>query len=207
MRKTFLPIVALIAMTSPALAAAPVEVTRFHTPATLAQLGPGWVEVVPAAGIDAQSLETSAWLDAVARELAAQGLAASAPQPGVGRIAEVRLTRDVVPGSEQSRRSASSVSIGIGGGSGGGWHRGGSSVGLGVGFGFPLGGGKKRGGDVESELSVTIRDKASGASLWEGKSALRTTQREAGRPETAARLARALFAGFPGKSGETIEVK
>ena len=206
MRKTFLPIVALIAMTSPAVAAAPVEVTRFHTPATLAQLGPGWVEVVPAAGIDAQSLETRAWLDAVARELAAQGLAASAPQPSVGRIAEVRLTRDVVPGSER-RGGGSSVSIGIGGGSGGGWHRGGSSVGRGVGFGFPLGGGKQRGGDVESELSVTIRDKASGASLWEGRSALRTAQREADKPETAARLAHALFAGFPGKSGETIEVK
>ena len=207
MRKTFLPIVALIAMTSPALAAAPVEVTRFHTPATLAQLGPGWVEVVPAAGIDAQSLETRAWLDAVARELAAQGFAASAPQPGVGRIAEVRLTRDVVPGSER-RGGGSSVSIGVGGGSGGGWHRGGSSVGLGVGFGFPLGGGAKaRGGDVESQLSVTIRDKTSGAPLWEGRSSLRTAQRDADRPETASRLAHALFTGFPGKSGQTIEVK
>ena len=106
MRKTFLPIVALIAMTSPALAAAPVEVTRFHTPATLAQLGPGWVEIVPAAGIDAQSLETRAWLDAVARELAAQGLAASAPQPSVSRIAEVRLTREVDSRNVLSTRRA-----------------------------------------------------------------------------------------------------
>ena len=206
MRKTYLPFAALLAVASPVLATAPVEVTRFHTPATLAQLGPGWVEVVPAAGIDARSLQTRAWLDAVARELAAQGFAASAPQPGVARIAEVRLTRNVVPGSER-RGGGSSVSIGVGGGSGGGWRRGGSSVGLGVGFGFPLGGGKKRGGDVESKLSVTIRDKTSGASLWEGRSALRTAQREADKPETAARLAHALFAGFPGKSGETIEVK
>ena len=207
MRKRLLLVAALLAMATPASAAAPVEVTRFHTPATLAQLGPGWIEVVPAAGVDAGSLETRAWIDAVTRELAAQGFAASAPQPSVARIAEVRLTRDVVPGSER-RRGGSSVSIGIGGGSGGGWRRGGSSVGLGVGFGFPLGGGAKaRGGDVESELSVTIRDKASGASLWEGHSNLRTAQREADRPETAARLAHALFAGFPGKSGETIEVE
>ncbi len=207
MRKTLLPIAALLAVASPALAA-PVEVTRFHTPATLAQLGPGWVEVVAAAGTDPRSLETRAWLDAVARELAAQGLAPSPAQPRVARIAEVRLTRDVVPGSER-RSGGSSVSIGIGGGSGGGgWHRGGSSVGLGVGFGFPLGGGAKaRGGDVESELSVTIRDKTSGAALWEGHSNLRTAQRDADRPENASRLAHALFAGFPGKSGETIEVK
>ena len=203
MRNAIFTVAALCALASPALAAAPVEVTRFHTPATLAQLGPGWVEVVPAAGIDARSLETRAWLDAVARELAAQGLAASAPQPGVGRIAEVRLTRDVVPGSEQ-RGGGSSVSVGIGGG-GGGWHGGG--VGLGVGLGFPLGGGKSRGGDVESELSVTIRDKASGAALWEGRSNVRTAQRDADRPETADRLAHALFSGFPGKSGATIKVK
>lgn len=206
MRKTFLPLAALLAVASPALAAAPVEVTRFHTPATLAQLGPGWVEVVPAAGIDARSLQTRAWLDAVARELAAQGFAASAPQPGVARIAEVRLTREVVPGSER-RGGGSSVSVGIGGGGGGGWYGGGSHVGVGVGLGFPLGGGRSRGGDVESELSVTIRDKASGAALWEGHSNLRTAQREADRPETASRLAHALFAGFPGKSGQTIEVK
>ena len=181
--------------------------TRFHTPATLAQLGPGWVEVVPAAGFDPRSLETRAWIDAVARELANQGFAASAHQPSAGRIAEVRLTRNAVPGSER-RGGGSSVSIGVGGGSGGGWRRGGgTSVGVGLGVGFPLGGNKQRAGDVENELSVTIRDKATGAALWEGRSSLRTAQREADKPETAARLAHALFAGFPGKSGETIEVK
>ena len=198
---------AMLALASPALAAERVEVTRFHTPATLAQLGTGWVEVVPAAGIDARSLETRAWLDAVTRELAAQGLAASAPQASVARVAEVRLTRDAITGSER-RSGGSSVSVGVGVGSGGGgWHRGGSSVGVGVGLGFPIAGGRSRGGDVESELSVTIRDKASGAPLWEGRSSLRTSQRDADRPETATRLARALFSGFPGKSGETIEVK
>ena len=198
---------ALLALSYPALAAERVEVTRFHTPATLAQLGPGWVELVPVAGIDPRSLEQRALLDAVSRELAAQGFAASDPQPSVGRIAEFRLTRDAVPGSER-RGGGSSVSIGVGGGSGGGWRRGGgTSLGVGLGVGFPLGGNKQRAGDVESELSVTIRDKATGAALWEGRSALRTAQRDADRPETAARLARALFAGFPGKSGETIEVK
>ena len=206
MRSVILPVAALLAVASPALAAAPVEVTRFHTPATLAQLGPGWVEVVPAAGIDARSLETRAWLDAVARELAAQGFAASAPQPGVGRIAEVRLTRDAVPGSER-RGGGSSVSVGIGTGGGGGYYGGGSHVGLGVGLGFPLGKARSRSGDVESQLSVTIRDKTSGAPLWEGRSSLRTAQRDADRPETASRLAHALFTGFPGKSGQTIEVK
>jgi hypothetical protein len=198
---------ALLALASPALAAERVEVTRFHSPATLAQLGPGWIEVAPVAGTDVRGLEGRAWLDAVARELAANGLGVSAPQASVTRVAEVRLTRDAIEGSE-GRRGGSSVSVGVGVGSGGGWHRGGGShVGVGVGMGFPLSGGGSRGGDVTSELSVTIRDKASGAPLWEGRSSLRTSRREADRPETAARLAHALFAGFPGKSGETIEVK
>ena len=198
---------ALLALASPALSAERVEVTRFHTLATLAQLGPGWVEVVAAPGGDPRSLEQRTLLDAVSRELATQGFAASDAQPSVGRIAEVRLTRDAVPGSER-QGGGSSVSIGVGGGSGGGWRRGGgTSVGVGLGVGFPLGGNKQRGGDVESELSVTIRDKATGASLWEGRSRLRTSQRDADRPEPAQRLAHALFAGFPGQSGETIDVK
>jgi len=191
----------------PALAAEPVEVTRFHTTETLARLGPGAVEVVAASGLDAQSLETRTLLDAVVRELSAQGLSAPA-STGAARIAEVRLTRDTIEGSELRRGGGSSVSVGIGVGSGGGWHRhGGTDVGVGVGVGFPIVGGRSKGGEVDNELSVTIRDKATGAPLWEGRSNIRTGRRAADDPETAARLAHALFAGFPGKSGETIEVK
>jgi hypothetical protein len=164
--------------------------------------------VVAAPGIDAGSLETRAWLDAVARELAAQGFAAG--PAGAARVAEVRLTRDAVEGGAV-RRGGSSVSVGVGVGSGwgGGWRRhGGSHVGVGVGIGFPVvGGGSRRGDAIDSELSVTIRDKADGAPLWEGRSSLRTSRRGADDPETAGRLAHALFAGFPGRSGETIEVK
>jgi len=194
-----------------AVAAAPVEVTRFHTPETLARLGAGAVEVIAAPGIDAQSLENRALLDAVARELSAQGLSAQGVA-SASRVAEVRLTRDAVEGSNYGRGGGSSVSVGVGVGSGwgGGWHRhGGSHVGVGVGVGFPIAGSRSsRGsGAVESELSVTIRDKASGAPLWEGRSNLRTSRRAADDPETAGRLAHALFAGFPGRSGETIEVK
>ena len=191
-----------------ALAAAPVEVTRFHTPETLARLGPGPVEVVATGGIDAQSLETRALLDAVSRELSAQGLSAQGVA-SAARVAEVRLTRDAVEGGDQRRGGGSSVSVGVSGGSGGGWYgrRGGTRVGVGVGVGFPIGGARSRGGEIDSELSVTIRDKATGAPLWEGRSNLRTSRRAADDPETAGRLAHALFAGFPGTSGATIEVE
>ncbi|MET0178896.1 MAG: DUF4136 domain-containing protein [Novosphingobium sp.] len=195
-------ILALLGLSAPALAAAKVEVTRFHTPATLTQLGPGAVEVVAAPGIDGASLETRVWLDAVARELAAQGFTAT----GAGaapRVAEVRLTRDAVEGA--GRRSPVSIGVGGGVGSGGGYYRGGSSVGLGLGLGFGLGGGSRDA--VESELSVTIRDRASGAALWEGRASTRAKAKSRDAAQTAQRLARALFAGFPGRAGETIEAR
>jgi len=192
----------LLVLAAPVLAAEKIEVTRFHTAETLTRLGPGAVEVVAAPGSDGASLETRAWLDAVARELAAQGIAGGSER--ALRVAEVRLSRDVIEGGAAAR-PRSSVGIGVGTG-GGGWYRGGTSVGLGVGLGFPLGGSKDRVA-VENELAVTIRDRATGEPLWEGRSTLRTGKRAADSPETAARLAKALFAGFPGRSGETIEVK
>ena len=191
----------LLLVATPVLAAEKIEVTRFHTPETLARLGPGAVEVVAAPGFDGASLETRAWLDAVSRELATRGIAGGSDR--AMRVAEVRLSRDQVESGETAR-PRSSVSVGIG--SGGGWRRSGTSVGLGVGLGFPLGGSKDRVA-VENELAVTIRDSATGEPLWEGRSTLRTGKRAADSPETAARLAKALFAGFPGTSGETIEVK
>lgn len=192
----------LLLAAAPAFAADRIEVTRFHTPETLARLGPGAVEVVAAPGADGASLETRAWLEAVARELAAKGIAGGSDR--AMRVAEVRLTRDLI---ESGARSGPSSSVGIGVGSGGGWHRGGgTSVGLGIGLGFPLGKSRDR-QQVENELAVTIRDKTTGASLWEGRSTLRTGKKLADSPETAQRLAHALFTGFPGTSGETIEVK
>src|SRR5215207_4122827 len=103
--RNFIVAGALLAGT-PALAAERVEVTRFHTPETVARLGPGAVEVVAAPGIDGASLETRAWLDAVARELSAQGFAAG-DAGAAPRVAEVRLTRDVVEGSERRRGGSS----------------------------------------------------------------------------------------------------
>jgi hypothetical protein len=188
---------------APALAA-PVEVTRFHTAETLARLHRQPVAVLAAPGSDPASLEQRLWLDAVARAVAAQGFAATAPA-SAPLLAEVRVFRDV---SERRGGGGSpSVSVGVGAGSGGGW-RGGSGVGLGVGLGLGLGGGGRR-QQVVTELSVTFRDPATRAPLWEGRAVTeaRAGSRGADPARTADRLARALFAGFPGRSGETIEVR
>lgn len=191
---------AAFALTSAALAAKPVEVTRFHTPETLVRLGPGEVTVAASPGIDDASLETRTWLDAVAGALSEHGFTPAGG--GAARLAEVRLTRDTVGG----RRAGSPVGVGVGVGTGSGdWYGGGTHVGVGVDFG--LGGG--RGETIESELSVVIRDAATRAPLWEGRAvtSARAGSREAAPGATVERLAQALFSGFPGRSGATIEVR
>jgi hypothetical protein len=112
-------------------------------------------------------------------------------------VAEVRVEREV----QRAERQRGPVSVGVGG-STGGWN---SGVGLGVGF--NLGGGPKA--RVYTRLVVTIRSRATGLSLWEGRAenVEREKAKDAGVDRAAPRLAHALFSGFPGTSGATITVK
>jgi len=190
----------LLAAASPALAA-PIEVTRFHTPETITALGRGAVVVSVAPGEDAGSLENAVWLAAVQRELAALGFTASTPG-AADAVAEVRVERQ---NRRDEARRGGPVSVGIGG-STGGWN---SGVGLGVGF--NLGGGARD--TVSTRLIVVIRERASGKSLWEGRAenTERTKARAAGAGAgaeiIAGRMTKALFTLFPGTSGATITVK
>ncbi|MCW1382385.1 DUF4136 domain-containing protein [Novosphingobium sp. KCTC 2891] len=192
--RRLLPLLAFLAA-APALAA-PVEVTRFHTPDTIAILGKGAVFVTGAPGTDPASLENRVWLDAVARELAAQGWG-FATAGAADRVIEVRVERQTL----RRDRQRGPVSVGVGG-STGGWH---SGVGLGVGF--DLGGRPKD--LVATRLSVVIRDRLTGRALWEGRA--ENTEKAGGKlasaEPAARRMAHALFAGFPGTSGATITVK
>ena len=188
-------LLAFVASASPALAAK-VEVTRFHTPATIAQLGRAVVAVVPAPGTDTASLENRVWLAAVERALAAPGFALATP--GTAQmVAEVRAERR----TWKPERRRGGVDVGVGGSTGSY----GSGVGLGIGI--NLGGGPAE--QTESRLSVVIRDKASGQPLWEGRAVqvVKTKSRDSDPDRAAAKLANALFAGFPGRSGDTITVK
>ena len=58
-------------------------------------------------------------------------------------------------------------------------------------------------------LAVTIRDKATGQSLWEGRAeqTVKSSSKDADPDRAATKLANALFTGFPGRSGDTISVK
>ena len=79
--------------------------------------------------------------------------------------------------------------------------------GLGVGLGINLSGPPPE--QVGTEMSVTIRDRATGQSVWEGRAsfAVRADAPQAQTAIGAAKMAQALFKGFPGVSGETIVVE
>lgn len=200
---------AAIAMTAPLLALAlagaltgcatpvgPVEVTRFHQPSALSALGQGTIAVEAAPGMDASSLEMGTYRTAVSRELARIGYRA-APQGEGGQVALVRVERMAF----QPERDGGPVSVGVGG-STGSW---GSGVGLGIGL--DLSG--KPPEQVTTRLGVMIKDRASGQTLWEGRAAF-TVRADAPLAQSqlgAAKMAEALFRGFPGNNGETVEVR
>ena len=187
-----------LALAACATTQGPIEVTRFVAPAGTARLGQGTVFVESAPG-SAEGLEAAPYKAAVAAELARLGYREST-RAGAGQLAQVRVERFVE--TPQGRRSP--VSVGVGGSTGGY----GSGVGLGVGI--NLGGGPRP--TTGTQLSVTLRDARTGdatPNLWEGRADIRTTDKSplADRGRNAQALAAALFRDFPGRSGETVQVK
>jgi hypothetical protein len=173
----------------------PVQVTRFHAPDT-SPLGKGTIAVEPAPGADGKSLEWQTYRIAVQRQLALLGYSEATAGPAA-QVAELRIARGL---SEPVRREGP-VSVGLGGSTGS------YGSGLGIGLGFNLGG--KPAQKVQTELGVMIRDRATMQTLWEGRASFSVDSRSplASTDLAAAKMAEALFKGFPGQSGETIEVK
>lgn len=177
----------------------PVEVTRFSDPST-ATLGSGAIAVVPAPGTAADSWSFAAFRPAVAAELEKVGYRI-APESGNGaQTAEVSVDRYVM----QANGQRSPVNVGVGGSTGSY----GSGVGVGVGINLNSLSGPPA-DRIDTQLRVTIRPAGAGNALWEGRARFTATANSDFGTEQAAaqKLAGALFAGFPGASGETIEVR
>jgi len=172
----------------------PVEVTRFvgEEPALL---GNGPIAVRAGAGMDPQSLEYSVFQTAVGEELAQLGYTVVGGD--AVQVAEITVERFV---SAQGR-DRSPVNVGVGGSTGS------YGSGLGVGIGLDLSGPPPE--EVDTQLRVVIRPTAGGMALWEGRARFTATANNdaAEAQASATKLADALFAGFPGESGETIQVR
>jgi hypothetical protein len=173
----------------------PVSVTRFIGDAP-AQLGHGPIAVRPGPGMPPNSLEFSPYAQAVSAELARIGYQVVADNDAA-QVADVTLARAV----EQSGPNHNPVSVGVGGATGS------YGSGAGVGLGFDL---TRPPPDVaDTQMTVTIRDRASGQPLWEGRAdfAASSYSKFGTAPAVAGKMAAALFAGFPGRSGETTQVR
>jgi hypothetical protein len=202
MIKAFLPL-AVLALAVPA-AATEVAVTRFHTAESLGAAAPGPIAVRAGAGLEAGTLETQIWLDAVAAALTRQGFTVV---PDATRVAEVTLDQEIIRSEAARARSGVSVGVGVGSGGGGWYGRRGSGVDLGVGLGFNLGG--NRSGEVlDSQLAVTIVG-PDGKHAWEGRAEAspRAKSKDAQTRALANEMAQRLFSGFPGESGATIAAR
>lgn len=173
----------------------PVSVTRF-TGQQPAQLGQGTIAVRAAPGEPGGTLEFSQWEQAVSAELATLGYRVTSGG-AAAQVAEVRVDR--FTDAPQGRRGP--VNVGVGGSTGSY----GSGVGMGVGI--DLSGPPPE--VTGNQLGVTIRDNATGQALWEGRAefSASTNSDYASAQAAAQKMAAALFAGFPGESGETIEVR
>lgn len=176
-----------------ALAATPVQVTRFHLGTPIERRA---VWVVAGPGVDGAGLETKLYADAVREQLRRLGFGddiAGAAPPLSATVSFSRVIREVEP----ARRP---ITIGIGGGGFGGGVGGGASASFGV--------GKRQSRALYvTQLSVQLRDQASGTVIWEGR-AQDESRASGSKPEdTPTKLAEALFRGFPGESGRTITVK
>ncbi len=183
----------------------PVSVTRF-VGAEPTRLGQGRIEVRPAPGEAIDSIDYDAFANAVAAQLERLGYrvvpgATSSSEEISGRVsapqvAEIRVIRT----AERPEKRHRPVSVGVGGETGSY----GSGVGLGVGI--DLSGPPPK--VTSTQMSVFIRDTATRQSLWEGRAEFSASNHTPYESEKAAAqaMASALFAGFPGESGRTVEV-
>lgn len=179
----------------------PTEVIRYHLGAPIER---GTIAVEPLTGGGAPaSLEFKTYAAAVQGELIKVGYTPPLPGAMPQFVAVVSFTRGIQEGPPRP----SPFSIGLGGGGFSGGRRGGG-VGLGGGVGFPIG--RSRPNEiVVTQLGVTIKRRVDLSPVWEGQSHTAADPRkpDATAAAQADKLARALFTGFPGESGRTIEVR
>ncbi len=176
-----------------AVAATPVLVTRFHLGTPIERRA---VLVVAAPGLDGAGLEVKLYADAVRDQLRRLGFGDDTAGALPPLTATVSFSREV----REFEAAQRPVTIGIGGGGFGGGVGGGASAAFGI--------GKRQSRAIYvTQLSVRLADQASGSVIWEGRAQSERRASAAKTEEEPAKLADALFRGFPGESGRTIRVK
>ena len=179
----------------------PASATRFHRIDGQVTMPAGIYEIAQPTGLDLSARPDPSYAAAVASQLDRLGHRTILIAAGQADYrVDVRVER-----SERAAPLANSpVSVGVGAGTGS--YGSGLGVGVGINLASLLGGGNR---DVlATRLLVRITRRGEAQALWEGRAETfaRTGTPAAGAGLNAQKLAEALFAGFPGRSGETITV-
>ncbi len=191
MTRHLLPLVALVLLGGCAAQQPAARVTRFHLDQPIARSS---YAIEPRAPASQASLEFAAAATAVSRAMTAQGFVPAIDPARSELIALVEVGRSTRPVGPA--RTPGSIGIGIGTG-GGGFGVGGSVE-------IPIGKAKAREA-TRTELFVQLKRRGDGQPIWEGRAIDEGSGTDPAA--TLARLADALFKGFPGESGRTITVK
>ena len=173
-----------------------VEISRFVAEnIDLAQLGKGTITVAAAPlGENAEERELRTYESAVTDRLAQVGYQTATTVDAATQLAEVRVTHaTVVPEEAPHEAVSGEMEVGV------------SNRGSGVGMAINIDLTKPLKALISTRLDARIRDKASGKVLWEGRADIITREGSTRWNDNAiaTRLAKALFDGFPGRSGET----
>ena len=178
-----------------------VDVARFRAEGAAGEaLGKGTIGVIAApaeAGADAgagDARDLATFEAAVVDQLAKAGYDVATADPTGGQVTELRLRRAVVEPEEAPHKPVSgAMAMGV------------SNHGSMMGMALAVDLSKPRKALVSTRLEVRIKDRKSDAALWEGRAEIVTREGDArwGDRAIAARLAAALFDGFPGRTGET----
>ena len=154
----------------------------------LASLGHGTVAVIAAPGSGAEEREQATYEAAIVDQLAKAGYDTAHPDPKGGQITEVSIVHDMlVPAEEQHKPLSGAMSAGV--------SNHGSMMALSLNYDAT----KPRGALINTHVEIRIRDRATGAALWEARADMATREGDAHWSDTiiATRLAAALFAQFP----------
>ncbi len=204
MRHPLLPAFALataLAASGCATSVPPIEVTRFHRIDTPAAIPAGSYAIVAR---DARPGESASLADRSYASSIAQQMDRLGYRPAVsGQTADYTVSVGIDRAERPADDNGGGVSVGVGGGTGG--YR--SGVGVGVGLDLTrLFAGRRD--IIATRMSVMIARRGEELALWEGRAeTVARTGTPAAQPGLAAdKLATALFADFPGRSGETISV-
>ncbi len=152
------------------------------------RLGHGRIAVVSMPGSTASGSDEATYEAALLDQLAKAGYDIATPDPDGGQVVELHIIRDTLVPEEQKRKPVSGeASIGVSN-----W---GTSYGMAIGVDLS----KPKKALLSTRLDARIKDRASGATLWEGHATIDTREGDShwGDQAVATRLAAALFDGFP----------